>query len=72
MTKEHNAMMPDSLKLQLHNLGVETESQTIELIGSILHTLSTEAKISVLNLAASHLKITPTIENQDSQNDLPH
>ena len=41
---DNNALKGNSLQLQLHHLGVETESQTIDLVGSILHLLSYEAK----------------------------
>ena len=36
---DNNALKGNSLQLQLHHLGVETESQTIDLVGSILHLL---------------------------------
>lgn len=69
---DNNALKGNSLQLQLHHLGVETESQTIDLVGSILHLLSYEAKQSVFNIVASHLEVTPNIENTNPENDLPH
>ena len=64
--------MDESLKLQLQQLGIETEAQSIDFIGSILHTLSLEAKKSALYVVKNHLKAAQQQQIDEMHKDLPY